>query len=439
MTRLVRADTELMLRAAQEMQRASTALLEQFATAQQAMQNLQGTPWSGNHRTMIEEHWNAINVQFQPTTNTLDDLALRLMRTAEALDAAAVTFGDNAAIGGAGSFLANLGAMLSSLSPSELLGMGLAATNPIGLLAALPFTPWGQALLGGGQGAYDPALGTTNTALPQNGPPPRIFYVNGIGSKVTEPGEADLSGKELQKTFAAAGYDPNQLHLTPAVYNRNWQTEYTQDDWWGLGPAINGITRAFNLGVGTSEVVNEYIKGENGPYTQQTMQSIMQKLDANPLLTGQQVVLVGHSGGGAVVTNLTQMLENQNVDVGAVITMGSPVANYDQAGQYAKIHEIRDNHDYIGLPAIRSSEATNMLMSVGNPLVPLVAAEVLFRNSNPNAKHTTTYVDTEFYDTVTAHTSYHANPVVAGVLGQYASGHSQPHPQAGASATGATR
>ncbi len=437
MTGLVRADTALMLHAAQEMQRVSMAMLEQFAAAQQAMQNLQGSRWSGNHRLAIEERWSAINAQFQPTTSTLDDLARRLTRTAEALDAAALTFGDGAALGSPGSFLANLGTMLADMSPSELVMMGWAVSSPANLLAALPYTPWGQALLRAGHGSYPPELAATHTALPEDGPPPIYIYVNGIGSS-TVNGDPDDSGKTLQKTFAAAGYDPNQLWLSPASYNTDLQTHYAAGDWWGLGPAINGVTQAFNLDVGVAEVFKEYVQGEDGKYTQQTMQWIKQKLDAHPLLPGQKVVLVGHSGGGAVVANLAPMLETENIDVQAVVTMGSPVANYDQAGQYAQIHQIRDHHDYIGLPIVRSAEGTDV-MDTFNPLVSLVGSELLQRNANPNGTHTTTYSDSRVYDTVTGHTSYHANPVVAHMLGQYYGAANQPTTPACASASGAAR
>ena len=182
----------------------------------------------------------------------------------------------------------------------------------------------------------------------------------------------------------------------------------------------------------------EYLKGENGPYTQQTMQWIRQDLDANPLLPGQKIVLVGHSGGGAVAANLASMLEHENRDVQAVVTMGSPVANYDQAAEYAAIHEIRDQHDMIGLPIIRSSESTSILASI-NPLVSLAGNELLMRDSNPNAAHTTTHAVDKSKGAVEAHSSYHANPVVSHILGQYSSGHHQPPSTAGASASGASR
>jgi pimeloyl-ACP methyl ester carboxylesterase len=151
------------------------------------------------------------------------------------------------------------------------------------------------------------------------------------------------------------------------------------------------------------------------------MDWIRQDLKDNPLLPGQKIVLVGHSGGGAIVTNLTGMLENENYDVEAVVTMGSPVANYDQAAQYADIHEIRDHRDYIGLPIIRSAEGAQMFPYSVNPMLSLVGSELLARNPRPNTTHTTTQAKTDPGAFMAPHSSYHTNPVVADILGQYSS------------------
>lgn len=78
-------------------------------------------------------------------------------------------------------------------------------------------------------------------------------------------------------------------------------------------------------------------------------------------------------------------------------------------------------------------------MQFFNPLVSLVGTELLVRDPNPNATHTVTHSKTEYYESIKGHTSYHENPVVTDVLGQYYGGANQPPAPAGASASGAAR
>jgi hypothetical protein len=79
---------------AQEMQRVSDSMMDQFAMAQRAMSELQSSGWSGSHRFMMEESWDGLAIQFQPTVTSLLDIAQRLRHLAASLDEAARTFGD---------------------------------------------------------------------------------------------------------------------------------------------------------------------------------------------------------------------------------------------------------------------------------------------------------------------------------------------------------
>ena len=132
--------------------------------------------------------------------------------------------------------------------------------------------------------------------------------------------------------------------------------------------AVNGVTDlgadAINTVTGTSvyqtiynsgEVFVEYISGDEGHYTQQLEGFIRNDLERNPLLPNQTVWLVGHSGGSAPVANLAGMLENSaGVDVSTVMTLGSPLSNYDEAHRYAEnIIQVRHEDDYIGYPYLR--------------------------------------------------------------------------------------
>ncbi|MBM7843388.1 WXG100 family type VII secretion target [Herpetosiphon giganteus] len=219
-------------------------------------------------------------------------------------------------------------------------------------------------------------------------PPPRMYIVNGINATEAD-GTPGGGPQELARLLAANGYDPSQVKAMPAIYNTNYVTDLkgtdlkgtnhggllSPVDWLtGLGAGainkvtgagaglINGGSQLFNTVVGVSEVVQEYTMQDQGKYTQESYNFIKQDLARNPLLPGQSVMLLGHSGGGAVVSNLAPMLENNmGVDVSGVVTMGSPVANADRAMQHAKFLSISDKGDYIGQPWIRSDEGRNFI------------------------------------------------------------------------------
>jgi pimeloyl-ACP methyl ester carboxylesterase len=118
---------------------------------------------------------------------------------------------------------------------------------------------------------------------------------------------------------------------------------------------------AFSSVYGSVEVLQEHVYGERGRYTEQIYNEVAADLRDNPLAPGQSVILMGHSGGGAVTANLSGMLErNLGVDVSGMVTMGSPVSNYDEAGRYAEvIADVRHSKDPVVnyVPIIRSEES----------------------------------------------------------------------------------
>ena len=89
----------------------------------------------------------------------------------------------------------------------------------------------------------------------------------------------------------------------------------------------------------------------HGIETQRTFAFIKNDITSgrNPLLPGQSIVLVAHSGGGAVVTDLAGMIERDlNVDVRGVVTEGSPLASYAEASRYAEyIVEVQHEKDWV--------------------------------------------------------------------------------------------
>ncbi|MCA0353831.1 MAG: pentapeptide repeat-containing protein, partial [Chloroflexi bacterium] len=156
---------------------------------------------------------------------------------------------------------------------------------------------------------------------------------------------------------------------------------------------LHGSAGVANTLVGATEVALEYRNGENGRYTQEVYKYILN--DQKTLEPGQKVILIGHSGGGALATNLSQMLERDGIDVQGVVPLGSPIANNDLASQYAKVTDITDKGDPIGQRWVRSEESRKTIIpaaihSIANPgsLLPNFALfegnDLINRDSNAN-------------------------------------------------------
>jgi pimeloyl-ACP methyl ester carboxylesterase len=145
-----------------------------------------------------------------------------------------------------------------------------------------------------------------------------------------------------------------------------------------------------NKAIGVVETIREYVTG-GSTYTDKAYAQITRDLLRNPLVPGETVVLVAHSGGGAIVSNLAPRLEtNDGVNVSTVVTLGSPIVNRDAVTRVANIIEVRDIQDYVGFPVIRSEESRNSLVPgilqiPTNPFaVPsFFIAEYINRNQTP--------------------------------------------------------
>ena len=418
MTGLVRADTELMLVAAEEMHRVGTLMLEQFAGVERAMQAMQNSWWHGRNRDVIEERWWALFEQFEPAAAALLELAVRLKRTATALDAAALLFGESVAMPGSEKTPSYLSWLLKMLEPEASRNLGLLPTDPLTTLNLLFSTPMGRALLKVAQEAYAQGKPVLDTRIPVDGPPPRIYIINGIDSDAAV-GAPDESALFLERKLEELGYNPQDVHATAAVYNTNLDTQLEGTNFGGwLSPidletskyasSLNVFSDVGNIMLGGVQVAGEYVLGENGYYTQQTIASIKQDLAAHPLLPGQEVVLISHSGGGAIAPSVAQALQRDNITTAGIVTMGSPVSNVETASQYARqVVELRDQYDYIGLPAVRSSEGRAQHLALLSGLLPLgtaLAAEARNRSVHPNMTRVTT--NSGERGTISAHTSY---------------------------------
>ncbi len=246
----------------------------------------------------------------------------------------------------------------------------------------------------GDDAASHPARSGVVNSIQQGAPPPRVYIVNGInslGNMVARdlngnPIFADDNSAALEVLLEKHGFDPDHVVSTPAIYLMPSGTNLSGTmltgthvggmlsplDWL-TGRAAAGINTITGAGadminstsnsllhnkiagaaVGSAETLDEYLSGPSGTETQRTFAFIKHDiaLDRNPLLPGQSIVLVGHSGGGAVVTNLAGMIERDlNVDVRGVVTEGSPLASYGEASRYAEciveVQHVKDRvHD----------------------------------------------------------------------------------------------
>ncbi len=288
--------------------------------------------------------------------------------------------------------------------------------------------------------------------------PPRIYIINGINSAGNVEGRiGDNDSVALEDLLEKHGYDPDEVISTSAIFLQPKQTNFKGTDLGGLfspldwftGGLASNIDRVTNTGAaainyltgssvyssvhGIAEVYEEYMDGERGIYTQKVYSEIAADLRNNPLAPGQTVMIMGHSGGGQVGSNVVGMLErNLDVDVSGLVTMGSPVSNYDEAGRYAEtIADVMHHQDrvgaLVGTPLIRSDEAryfapaalkqifTNpgsVFSPYVNPIAGFFAAELPARyiGDTPNVEAVNLARSPE---TSNAHSSYMHDPGVS--------------------------
>lgn len=389
MPSVVRADTDQLRAVAHQMRTTADLITSGNATMRQSMDALDAT-WSCSARDRGIARWAEITPKYPPAVERLEHMANELEALAQRLDDAAAVFGDGVGLGG----------ILSYIDPSS--GFSSKPWWP------LPNVPPGFSLPGHLLPSWVTPL--PDTHMPTE-VPPRIYIANGINSTAPD-GTPDESSVTLKNTLVEAGYDKDQIVPLNAVYNTyvenpnlhgtNLQGTNLQGtnyggwlsplDWVTGGQAavintgtgiatggvnlltnkssdlINGTVETYNTTNDAKEVFDEYMQGEHGLYTDKTISNIQYDLNQHPLAPGQKVIVIGYSGGGALSTNATPILEEmspvrrsdgsyESIDVEGTVTMGSPVANVDKASRYSKVLEIRDAGDPVGTPIIRSEES----------------------------------------------------------------------------------
>jgi hypothetical protein len=112
---------------------------------------------------------------------------------------------------------------------------------------------------------------------------------------------------------------------------------------------VNLYNEKNKYGVGIAEVIQEYALDEKGKYSDMVLDQIYNDIygpdGVSSLAPGQEVILIGHSGGGAIVTNIADDLEARDIPVEGVVTMGSPMARVGEANNVARVVEIQANSD----------------------------------------------------------------------------------------------
>jgi WXG100 family type VII secretion target len=249
----------------------------------------------------------------------------------------------------------------------------------------------------------------------------RIYLINGINynPKDGDNGPYDLLAKLKEKygndvDVVVVGNHPYDTNLGQYATNFSgtqfggwlspidWLTGKAAKD---INDLSGGILGAANTVVGVGQVINEYITGGSGE-SQKVYEWIKNDMQRNGLIGDQNlnVVLVGHSGGGAIGGNIVDDIEDKlHVNVSSLVTLGSPISNYDLASQHAeKIIDIGNSSDLFGKPlgqgTIRSDEMRlsplflpfTRSLPLPSVITSIFGADSYFRNPNINVQQVTT-------------------------------------------------
>ncbi len=222
-----------------------------------------------------------------------------------------------------------------------------------------------------------------------------VYLINGINYDGSKSSFEKLTA-EIKKIYGAEvdvrvvdahPYDSNLLQYKTNLKGTDYGGLLTPLDWiTGAGAStINKGSEVILSGVNTiygiGQVANEYITGGSAQSEKvyKWIQQDLEDLRKQGLINQNDVdiVLFGHSGGGAIATNIVDDIEEKlGYNVSGIITAGSPMANYDHALNYAEtIIDMRAEGDWFAtlgpLGPVRSDETRNSIgigMNVGGLL-----------------------------------------------------------------------
>lgn len=241
----------------------------------------------------------------------------------------------------------------------------------------------------------------------------RIYLINGIDYVPKSHEEMQKLVDKLKSRYGdnvevvIVGGDKQENH----PYNTNFQqyARFFSTNFGGWLKPVDEFTNkaatfvltGANKAIGLGQVINEYVSG-GSTESQKTFEWIKDDLDRNSLIgdSNVDVVLMPHSGGGAIAANIVDDIENRlGVNVSGMVTMGSPFSNYDAASKYAEtIIDIRHQSDGFGnllhLGTFRSDEMRQGLPFINKldwkvlPIAPLI--DNAFINPGMNVTNLTT-------------------------------------------------
>lgn len=196
------------------------------------------------------------------------------------------------------------------------------------------------------------SLGGLEPAGGEIKPKYKIFLINGIMWK----GDAE-SMKTLEdlKANLEAQYGKDNVEVVIPDYHPYGYYKpmgnFLKDGLGLFGSVVGGVAM----------VAFENWMGKGGIETSLLYNDI--KADLNNLKDGQQVLLIGHSGGGALVSNLYDKLAHEGIPVAGFATLGSPVSNFDLVSDHAgTVLEVTRQNDLIGGSYFRSNEIKTSLL-----------------------------------------------------------------------------
>jgi predicted alpha/beta-hydrolase family hydrolase len=197
----------------------------------------------------------------------------------------------------------------------------------------------------------------------------RIYLINGINWSGDESTLIQLQGN-LKDRF---GSQAEVVVVSDHPYDYTQGEREFVKQYLGNNGAAQSAVSLLNTVRGVYAVANEHTLGVNGFETNRVYNWIDEDLRRNPLAAGGSAVLVGHSGGGAIAANLVEKLETQRgTDVSMLVTLGSPVSNYDMASRRVEqVLQVRDPGDFlIGNDWVRSNESRAIVSPIlaGLPL-----------------------------------------------------------------------
>jgi hypothetical protein len=194
---------------------------------------------------------------------------------------------------------------------------------------------------------------------------PRIYVVNGVttDNQGDDGWSSDGYLSTMVDNLIAWGYPRTEVRNTVRVYDDPYDLD-------GFGPKklrvlaqlvgdIFDVLDETNWWNGGAYSSCDF-EGDAARFSVRTCKDILKDLEEHPLAPGQEILLIGHSGGGAIVANVSRMLTGQQqertngdsagIQVRGVVSMGSPSVNWTKVMDGTKKLALQHVYDRVGDP-----------------------------------------------------------------------------------------